>query len=116
MSINWYRVYDKLNLHYPIAPQDDIDTLLRYLYVDKHLTLIEITKLTDGEVLNQDTIARKLKSLGVKINPRGGLTHSKPIPLTIDEFKKSSARELSRQYDVHINTIYYKKHKLEKTK
>jgi len=109
--VNWYRVKEKLKNYCPEG-MEELKDILEYLYIKCDLSLQDIIKLTDREILGAQTLRIKMASLNILIKKRGGDNCSKSIPLSLKDFEQLSAKELAQRYGVHITTIYYKKRKL----
>jgi hypothetical protein len=112
MSVNWFRVKNKLKQYYPNPEEEDLNKILKYLYEDENLSLEKITKMTDRLILCPNTLRSKLEEIGLEIKPRGST--SKDIPLTLNDFVENSAAELAKKYNVNVTTIYVRKEKLLK--
>lgn len=110
--INWPRVFKQLE---PYCSREviDINDALSHLYTERKLSLDEILKRTNREVLSPRTLRSKLHNLGVIIKPRGGVNNTKYIPITKKILDQNSATELAKQHDVHVTTIYNRKKALE---
>jgi len=109
--VNWYRILKKLK---PLCPKhlDSLTEVLKYLYEEKEYSLTQIQSLVDRETLGTATLSSKLKKLGIEVRKRGGDNCSKELYLTKQDFLEHSPRELAKKYNVHVTTIYNRKHKL----
>lgn len=111
--INWYRVFDILEWRCE-REVHDIKDALTHLYVERGLSLSTILEMSEREITSPLTVRNKLRSLGIKVRGKGGANNNKFIPLTPEEFKMNSARQLARKYDVDIVTVYNRKRKFRK--
>ena len=109
--VNWYRVLNALK---PVCPEgtNTIKEALQFLYVDQNQSLNDIVDLSNRELLCLGPLRRKLADLGIPIKHKGGDNCSKYIPLTKEDFEQNSARELAKEHNVHITTIYNRKSKI----
>ncbi len=111
--INWYRVLELLMPHCK-REVFNIDDALKHLYEEQKMSLAKIVSLTDREILSSRTLRIKLAKIGIIVRGKGGDNSTIPFPITIEELEKVPLRYLARKYNVHVATIYNRKHKMLK--